>query len=97
MDILGISALSNGSWVPAMVNSMLHLNIHGLARSYTHLEKVANDVNEVVTNNDPEQWLNTSKEWQTIKGMVQFIDKNMKSVAAQPVKPPGFPRSPDVR
>jgi hypothetical protein len=143
IDFLGVSALRNGTWVPAVVNSvctplkppllcllwlacpchaaatacvpchdvlqlkltatlpqlqLLHVDIHELAKSYKHVEKVASDVMDALVEigvrgeyGDRPTPLNQTQSWQRIKALVAFVDTHMKGIQPQGANPPGFP------
>ena len=77
---------------------LLHVDIHELAKSYKHVEKVASDVMDALVDlgvrgeyGDRPTPLNQTQSWQRIKALVAFVDTHMKGIQPQGANPPGFP------
>ena len=43
-DILGVSAFRNGTWIPAMANSLVHTDFKGVWDALNHLDTAAQDL-----------------------------------------------------
>jgi len=92
MDILGISALRNGTWIPAIANSVLHLDIKAYADAYHHYYDILDEFNSFAKAWDP---MNENEDLAKVTAVIDFVKLNAPTLPAAP-PPPGFPSSPNL-
>ena len=56
-DFLGVSALRNGTWVPAMANSLVHMDFQNAVNSLMHIDKAVQDISTSFCDADDKQCL----------------------------------------
>ena len=99
LDVLGVEALADGTWLPALAYSTVHLNAGKMAALSRRAMAIFQDVVTATCDEEDETCqaeLESNTAFMKVLGIIQFVEERMTAVP-WPVTPvAGFPPAPNV-